>query len=69
VRSGGSYYSQNDLRVHFGLGKRDRVKTIEIRWPSGQVDTLTDVAANQFITVKEGVGVLRAAPASKPKAK
>ena len=69
VRSGGSYYSQNDLRVHFGLGKRARVKTIEIRWPSGQVDTLTDVAANQFITVKEGVGVLRAAPASKPKAK
>ena len=69
VRSGGSYYSQNDLRVHFGLGKRDRVKTIEIRWPSGQVDTLTDVAANQFITVKEGAGVLRAAPAGKPKAK
>jgi enediyne biosynthesis protein E4 len=69
VRSGGSYYSQNDLRVHFGLGKRDRVKTIEIRWPSGQVDTLTDVAVNQFITVKEGAGVLRAAPASKPKAK
>ncbi|HKQ06879.1 MAG TPA: CRTAC1 family protein [Blastocatellia bacterium] len=69
VRSGGSYYSQNDLRVHFGLGKRDRVKTIEVRWPSGQVDTLTDVAANQFITVKEGAGLLRAVPASKAKVK
>ena len=69
VRSGGSYYSQNDLRVHFGLGKRDKVKTLEVRWPSGQVDTLTDIAANQFITVKEGAGLLRAAPASKAKAK
>ncbi|MEN3334004.1 MAG: enediyne biosynthesis protein [Blastocatellia bacterium] len=69
VRSGGSYYSQNDLRVHFGLGKRDKVKTLEIRWPSGQVDTLNDVAANQFITVKEGAGLLRATPASKTKAK
>lgn len=68
VRSGGSYYSQNDLRVHFGLGKRDKVKSLEIRWPSGQVDTLADVAANQIITIKEGVGLLRAAPSSKIKA-
>jgi hypothetical protein len=54
VRSGGSYYSQNDLRVHFGLGKNQKVKAIEIRWPSGQVDTLNDVAVNRIITVKEG---------------
>ncbi|HEX8186340.1 MAG TPA: CRTAC1 family protein [Blastocatellia bacterium] len=60
VRSGGSYYSQNDLRVHFGLGKQDKVKSIEVRWPSGQVDTLSDVAANQFITVKEGSGKSKA---------
>jgi hypothetical protein len=60
VRSGGSYYSQNDLRVHFGLGKNQRVKSIEIRWPSGQVETLKDIAANQLITVKEGAGVVRA---------
>jgi enediyne biosynthesis protein E4 len=69
VRSGGSYYSQNDLRVHFGLGKRDKVKTLEIRWPSGQVETLTDLAANQFITIKEGAGLIRNAPSSKTKAK
>jgi enediyne biosynthesis protein E4 len=69
VRSGGSYYSQNDLRVHFGLGKRDKVKTLEVRWPSGQVDTLSDIAANQFITVKEGAGLLRATPVNKAKAK
>jgi hypothetical protein len=54
VRSGGSYYSQNDLRVHFGLGKATKAKTIEIRWPSGKVDVLKEVAANQVITVKEG---------------
>ncbi len=60
VRSGGSYYSQNDLRVHFGLGRNQRVKTIEIRWPSGQVDTLSDVAANQLIIVKEGAGIVKA---------
>lgn len=69
VRSGGSYYSQNDLRVHFGLGKREKVKTLGIRWPSGQVDTLADVAANQFITVKEGAGIVRTVPVSKSKPK
>jgi len=57
VRSGGSYYSQNDLRVHFGLGKAEKVKSIEIRWPSGQVDRLGEQAANQLIFVKEGAGV------------
>ena len=59
VRSGGSYYSQNDLRVHFGLGKNKTIKTIEIRWPSGQIDKLNDVAVNQLITVKEGAGIVR----------
>src|SRR5207248_5381711 len=43
VRSGGSYFSQNDLRVHFGIGKATNVDLLEIRWPSGQVDTLKDV--------------------------
>ena len=40
VRSGGSYFSQNDLRIHFGLGKADKVQLLEIRWPSGQVDSI-----------------------------
>lgn len=53
VRSGGSYYSQNDLRVHFGLGKAGKVKTIEVSWPSGKVDVLKDVAVNQVVIVKE----------------
>ena len=59
VRSGGSYISQNDLRVHFGLGKAEQVDLLEIRWPSGQVDTIRDVKANQQIFVKEGEGVIR----------
>ncbi len=53
VRSGGSYYSQNDLRIHFGIGKASKVKTIEVSWPSGKVDVLKDIAVNQVVTVKE----------------
>jgi enediyne biosynthesis protein E4 len=59
VRSGGSYISQNDLRIHFGLGSADKVELLEIRWPSGQVDTLKDVKANQLIFVKEAQGIVR----------
>ena len=59
VRSGGGYFSQNDLRVHFGLGKAEKVDVLEIRWPSGQVDTLKDIKANQLIYVKEGEGISR----------
>ena len=59
VRSGGGYLSQNDLRVHFGLGKAEKVDEIEIRWPSGQIDTLKEVKPNQLIYVKEGEGITR----------
>ena len=54
-----SYFSQNDLRIHFGLGKADKVQVLEIRWPSGQVDTLKDIKPNQLIFVKEGEGIVR----------
>jgi hypothetical protein len=59
VRSGGSYISQNDLRVHFGIGKAEKVELLEIRWPSGQIDTLKDIKSNQLIFVKEGAGIAR----------
>ena len=62
VASGGSYQGQNDLRVHVGLGDRTRAERIEIRWPSGLVEQLTDVAANQIITVREGKGIVTANP-------
>ncbi|MFZ0318261.1 MAG: CRTAC1 family protein [Candidatus Sulfotelmatobacter sp.] len=59
VRSGGSYISQSDLRVHFGLGTAPKADVLEVRWPSGHVDTLKDVKANQLIFVKEGEGIIR----------
>lgn len=62
VASGGSYQGQNDLRVHVGLGDRTRAERIEIRWPSGLVEQITDVPANQIITVREGQGIVAAIP-------
>jgi len=59
VRSGGGYFSQNDLRIHFGLGKAEKVDLLEIRWPSGQVDSIKNVKPNQLIYVKEGEGITR----------
>jgi len=56
VRSGGSYISQNDLRIHFGLA-RAQTADIEIHWPSGKVDTLPGLAANRIYTVVEGKGI------------
>jgi hypothetical protein len=53
VRSGSSYISQSDLRVHFGLGSEAHAD-LEIHWPSGIVDRLQAVKANQVVTVKEG---------------
>lgn len=68
VRSGGSYLSQNDLRVHFGLGKATKVDSIEIRWNSGKTEIIKDVAADKFYSILEGEGIV---PAEKirPKAK
>ena len=67
VRSGGSYFSQNDLRVHFGLGGAPKVELLEIRWPSGMVDTLKDVPVNQLVYVKEGEGIVRKVSFTKEK--
>ena len=53
-RSGGSYLSQNDVRLHFGLEKRQKVDRVEVRWPDGAIETLTGVEANRFITITEG---------------
>ena len=59
VRSGSSYCSQSDLALTFGLGKDTQVSAIEIEWPSGQKDRITNVPANQHIVVEEGKGVYR----------
>jgi hypothetical protein len=57
VRGGGSYLSQNDLRLHFGLGAADKMDTVEVSWPSGQTDTLRDVPADFIYTITEGQGI------------
>lgn len=56
VRSGDSYISQSDQRLHFGLEKRTKVDLIEVRWPSGNVDKITNAGVNRIITIKEGQG-------------
>ena len=55
--SGGSFYSQNDLSLHFGLGDAAEVERLEIRWPSGIHEHWTNVRANQKLKVAEGTGV------------
>lgn len=54
--SGGSYMSQSDVRVHFGLGKAARVDRLEVRWPSGKVETFAVPAIDRIITLTEGKG-------------
>ena len=58
IHSGGSYLSQHDLRVHFGLGAAARIDSLEIRWPSGATDTVKDLAADKFYAVLEGEGIV-----------
>ena len=58
ICSGSSYLSQSELVATFGLGKNGKADSIEIRWPSGQVDKLSNVAADKTITVEEGKGIV-----------
>ena len=58
VMSGSGYYSQSDLRLHFGLGQAPRADTIEISWPSGAAEVVRDIAANQFIVIQETKGIV-----------
>ena len=58
VRSGDSYISQSDLRLHFGLEKKTKIDLIEVRWPSGTVDKITNINANKILTIKEGQGLI-----------
>ncbi|MGB7844468.1 MAG: CRTAC1 family protein [Candidatus Acidiferrum sp.] len=64
VRSGSSYISQNDLRVHFGLGSHTKIDTVQVRWPSGLVEHLDNLPVDAIHTLKEGNG---AAVAASPK--
>lgn len=58
VRSGGSFCSQNDLRLHFGLGASALLDRIEVEWPSGSKDVARSVAADQTLVIREGAGLV-----------
>ena len=58
VRSGGSYLSQNDLRLHFGLGNARRADLVEISWPFGATEKLTNLEADHSYCIKEGAGIV-----------
>jgi hypothetical protein len=53
VLSGGSYLSQSDLRIHFGLGSKDHVDRVEILWPDGKMEVRSNLAADRSYTVRE----------------
>lgn len=58
VKAGSGYLGQNDLRIHFGMGRRGVAERLEILWPSGAVDTAENLDANQILTVEEGKGLI-----------
>jgi hypothetical protein len=62
VRAGSSYLSQNDLRLHFGLGSAKTIDSIRIRWPSGREESLNNLAADAIYTIVEGKGVADSKP-------
>jgi hypothetical protein len=66
VKTGSSYLSQSELPLTFGLGKpaNEKFVDLDILWPNGGGESIHHVAANQFITIEEGTGVLSAKPIS-----
>ena len=57
-KGGMSYMSASDPRIFFGLGKRTKIESLEVTWPSGQVDKLTNIPVDRIIAVKEGTGIV-----------
>ena len=67
VRGGGSYLSQNDLRLHFGLAQASKIDSIEVRWPNGEVEKLGALPADSIYTIAEGKGVISSQPLPFPR--
>ena len=67
VRSGGSYISQSDFRLHFGLGKATSAN-LTVHWLDGKVENFSSVAAGEIVTIQEGKGIIKRVPytSSKP---
>jgi len=61
VASGGSVMSQNDLRLHFGVGENNIIDSIEVKWPTTQkIEHFPKIQANQILTIHEGAGIVKA---------
>jgi hypothetical protein len=58
LRSGSSYLSQSELVLTFGLGQKSKVTSVQVEWPSGKIDKLSNIVADQTITVEEGKGIV-----------
>jgi enediyne biosynthesis protein E4 len=58
MKSGSSYLSQSELVLTFGLGAKTKADTVEVQWPSGQIDKLSNINAGQTVTIEEGKGVI-----------
>jgi len=65
VRGGGSYMSQNDLRLHFGLGAHSTIDSVQVAWPSGARETYKDLPADFIYKVVEGEGIRQKIPFEK----
>src|SRR6202035_2389147 len=66
VRSGSSYSSNSDIRVHFGLGGANKIEWVEVRWPSGLIERFTNLSVDEIHTLKEGSGSAAEATVKKP---
>ena len=66
VRGGGSYLSSNDTRLHFGLGKSTSIRNLEVRWPSGSIQSFHDLACDALYEVTEGQSIRKTASLPAP---
>lgn len=57
VQAGSSYLSQNDLRLHFGLGREEKIESVVVRWPGGRTETINGVEPDRIVTITQGKGV------------
>jgi hypothetical protein len=62
VISGSSYCSNNDMRLHFGLGKASKIDKLEVHWPDGKKETVELTAVDRVYTIEEGKGVTKTGP-------
>jgi hypothetical protein len=61
VEAGASYLSQNDFRLHFGLGNGEQIESVEVRWSDGTIEKISGVEPNRIVTISQGKGISKSA--------